>query len=200
MAENINLDVAAVLTVIANLRDKSPGVAERAMETLRLILNRDLYVPSDVHAALKPLSDKLDALLANLQQNDDQTNFRLGEIMAKIEDFDAKLKRIDDSTTEAAKVAQVVVDENKRLKGDLQKALADAGVTSEQETAILARLDRSAQAGESLVTFLKAVGKPDEPAPPAPVEPAPVEPAPDNGGGNTEPAPAEPGTPTEPTV
>jgi chromosome segregation ATPase len=183
MSENINLDVAGVLTVVSNLRDKNPTAAERTLDVLRLILNRDLYVPSDVHAALKPLSEKLDALLA--QQSNDRTQFqqaledlsmsvkdvkdKAAQNTAALQKVSAEQRQILDKLTEAqgnidAKVAEAVAAARAQDREALEAALADVQSEQAKQSDLLAEMDaRVADA-----------------------------PAPDNGGGNTEPAPTEP--------
>jgi hypothetical protein len=86
-----------------------------------------------------------------------KTNLKLNTIMAKQQDFDAVLSRIDAATTN---LATVVTD----LKDDIK----ELGLPGETEDAILSKLDAAA-------AKLEAIGKPEDPAgdetPDVPTEP-----------------------------
>src|SRR5688500_10335251 len=96
MAENINLDVDAVLSVIAGLRDRNPEAAKNTIDTLKLILNREGFLPGDVTEAIKPLTDQVSALIASQQS----ITTTIGELMATFEEVKAG---IEANTAQAAK-------------------------------------------------------------------------------------------------
>lgn len=145
MAENINLDVSQVLTVIANLRDKNPEAAVRTMDVLRLILNREGYLPSDVQQAIAPLTAAVQSLVAQQQTNQQ----KIGELMAKID---------EQSAATTAQIEELRAQSQKSF-GEIRKALDDALASqiTPEELAAAVEEAKAAQKLESQAEFDAAV-------------------------------------------
>jgi ABC-type transporter Mla subunit MlaD len=116
---------------------------------------------------------RLDTIIANQQQ----TNEKLGAIMANLQQFQAALDRIDTATTNAATVLKEVRDKVAQLE-------AQQGITATDEASVLQRLD-------SVGSALEQMGK--IPENPVPVDPgAPTEPTNPTPDPNAPPAPPNP--------
>jgi septal ring factor EnvC (AmiA/AmiB activator) len=114
---------------------------------------------------------RLDTIIANQQQ----TNEKLGAIMANLQQFQTALDRIDTATTNAATVLKEVRDKVAQLE-------AQQGITATDEASVLQRLD-------SVGSALEQMGK--SPENPVPVDPGtPTDPA------NPNPNPTDPTNPT----
>jgi hypothetical protein len=161
MAENIVVDVSSILSVIAGLRDRNPQAAENTLYVLKLLLNREGFLPGDVTQALAPLTAAIKALSDHQQD----VNLKLEKIMGLQEDMNAKMALIDDATTKAS---QAVTAIGTRITG-LEAAIKAAGLTPEQQAGILAHLDGITGNVQALASALEPMGQ-------APADPVPVEP------------------------
>jgi septal ring factor EnvC (AmiA/AmiB activator) len=173
--DNISIEAHQVLQVIANAMSRTPDVSPRIIEVLKLILNPEGYLPSDVEAALQPLIVRLDQSLANQQTQ----NQRIGEIMATLADFQGALTAVEQATTKSAAAVTAIAD---RIAA-LETQIANMGLTEEQEDALLSQVRGISANAATLATSLEGMGKtPETPVPtPTPEPLPPVEPTPTPG-------------------
>ena len=91
-------------------------------------------------------------------------------IMATLEQHQAALGRVETATTKAATATTAIAERMKTL----EESIKNMGLTTEQETALLAQTEGVAGSAEKLATALEAMGKnPETPVPTDP--PTPLE-------------------------
>ena len=156
MAENINLDVDAVLKTLIGQRATNPQAQAVINDFLRLVLNRETFTSSDLQTALQ----------AQLQPINDQ----LGAIMATMGQFQQALSRIDTATSAAAQVLTEV-------RAKVAELETNAGISASDEASVLGQLDAAANALEQMGKSPENPvpvdpGTPTEPTNPTPTEPA----------------------------
>jgi hypothetical protein len=100
-------------------------------------------------------------------------NLKLRLVMNTLEQFQEQISQIDAATNEIAENTARVADELEALKTQL----SGAGLSSELESEVLAKLTASATSLKTASDNLKSVGAPAVPADPLP-EPTPEEPTP----------------------
>lgn len=93
---------------------------------------------------------------------------KVNQIMATLQDFQAKIDTINTNTTASAAAAQAIAQQ----LTDLKNQISNMGLTAEQEAAIFAALDGPISAGQALKTFLEQTASSPTNEPP-PVEPPP---------------------------
>lgn len=104
MAENISLDVNAVMQTLAGVRE--PARRAEIIDFLRLILNRDTFTPGDLGSLLQPIVDSL----AGLNGKMDDVVARVEDILNRVVDIEANaglsnaqeqevLTRLEDTAT-----------------------------------------------------------------------------------------------------
>lgn len=92
----------------------------------------------------------------------------IGGIMADQAQFEVALNRIEAATNKGAEASTAI---GTRI-GKLEDAIKNAGLTKEQEQALLAQTQGLAGSAEALATALTAMGK--DPANPVPIDPDPI--------------------------
>jgi chromosome segregation ATPase len=182
--DNISIEAHQVLQVIANAMSRTPDVSPRIIEVLKLILNPEGYLPSDVEAAIEPLRVRLDQSLAN-QQTLIQ---RIGELMARADEHAARLGgAIDANTAQAAKAfTEIRAALDAALEAQITQEELDAAVAAartaaaeEANAANQAALDAAFEPLQSKLDAQKtALQQLDDVVPDAPPVEPPVEPTP----------------------
>jgi hypothetical protein len=142
MGENTSLDVAATLQVFSNLGSKTPEAAKRVEDVLRLILNRESFMPADVEAVMQPLIQQNAAMLSQIQT----TQQKIGELMADIKDVGLKVDQLDAKTQKVmAEIRNALDDALKsqitpeEMKDAVDQAIA--ATTASERAAAQAALD-----------------------------------------------------------
>jgi chromosome segregation ATPase len=131
----------------------------------------DRFDKQQLNKTIDELPRRLDSLETKVGQNHQQIVRRLGAIMATQEQVNAALGRIDAATTKSGAAVTAIGD---RIAA-LEQAIKNAGLSAEQEAALLAQLEGVGANAEALAAALEAMGKtPDSPVPVEP--PPPVEP------------------------
>ena len=122
MSENINLDVSQVLNLFSGLRLSDPAAAQRTLDVLRLILNRETVALGEIAEAIKPLASRMDTM----SERQTQILTRLGDMMASQEQVNSALSRIEAGTTKASEAVTAI---GTRISA-LETAIKDAGLTN----------------------------------------------------------------------
>jgi hypothetical protein len=185
MAESVEINAAQVLAEFFRQRAQTPENTKIAFDVLKLILNREGYIPSDVTEALAPVNARLDSLISFQQSITTQ----LGEIMARIDERAAEVSaQLDAATAQQAKALaeiRAALDaalETQITPEELAAAVEEAKATARTESQaefeakvdeIFAPLTEKATANKAASQALDDV-VPD--APPVEPEEPPVEP------------------------
>lgn len=135
---------------------------------------KEIYRREDLwyQRANEAITTRIESRLAVIESRIETILQKQENIMATLADFQAKIDTINANTTASAEAAQAIAAAIAALKAEVAAAIANAGLTADQEATLLGKFDPLIEGSTALKTFLQATAATpgNEPAP-VPVPP-----------------------------